>query len=134
MAGSLLEEFEIHHYGKPLFSIGGHSIAFTNSALFMFVAIAASTLLMVAAMRPQAVVPGRWQMIAEKLYDMIAEMIDSAGGEKARPYFPFIFSIFVFILFCNLFGMFPKSFAVTSHIVVNLAIALALFVIIIITG
>ena len=131
---SLLEEFEIHSLGVPLFSLGGQPVAFTNSALFMFLAIGACTLLMVAAMRPQAIIPGRWQMIAEKIYELVAEMVDSAAGEKARPFFPFIFSIFAFILFCNLFGMIPWSFAVTSHLVVNLAIALALFFIIIITG
>lgn len=131
---SLLEEFEIHPIGKPLFSLAGHSISFTNSALFMFVAIGTCTLLMVLAMRPQAVVPGRWQMLAEKIYDIVADMVDSGAGEKARPFFPFIFSIFTFILFCNLFGMLPGSLAVTSHVIVNLAIALTLFVIIIITG
>jgi len=131
---SLLEEFEIHPISQPLFTLAGHPIAFTNSALFMFLAIGACTLLMVAAMRPQAVVPGRWQMLAEKIYDIVADMVDSSAGEKARPFFPFIFSIFTFILFCNLFGMLPGSLAVTSHVIVNLAIALFLFLIIIITG
>jgi len=100
----------------------------------MFIAITACTLLMVAAMRPQAVIPGRWQMLAEKIYDTVADMVDNSAGEKARPFFPFIFSIFTFILFCNLFGMLPGSLAVTSHVIVNLAIALTLFVVIIITG
>ena len=73
-------------------------------------------------------------MIAEKIYDMVADMVDTGAGEKARAFFPFIFSIFTFILFCNLFGMLPDSLAVTSHVIVNLGIALTLFVIIIITG
>ena len=131
---SLLEEFEIHSLGAPLFSLGGHTVSFTNSALFMFLAIGACTFLMVAAMSPRAVVPGRWQMVAEKIYDVVADIIHSAAGEKAKPFFPFIFSIFTFILFSNLFGLIPGSFAVTSQIIVNLAIALALFVIIIVTG
>ena len=131
---SLLEEFEIHDLSAPLFSIGSHPIAFTNSALFMFLAIAACTALMVLAMRPAAMVPGRWQVIAEKLHDMIADMLDSTAGEYSKPFFPFIFTVFVFILFCNLFGMLPHSLAVTSHILVNVAIALTLFSIIIITG
>jgi F-type H+-transporting ATPase subunit a len=131
---SLLEEFEIHPIGAPLFSLAGHPIAFTNSALFMFIAIASCTLLMVSAMRWQAVVPGRWQMVAEKIYDIVGDVVESSAGEKARPFFPFIFTIFTFILFCNLFGMLPGSLAVTSHIIINLAIALALFVVITITG
>jgi F-type H+-transporting ATPase subunit a len=131
---SLLEEFEIHNLGAPLFSVGGHPIAFTNSALFMLLAITASTALMVLAMRPQAVVPGRWQMLAEKMYDFISDMVESTAGENSKPFFPFIFTIFAFILFCNLFGMLPKSLAVTSHILINVAIALTLFAIIIVTG
>jgi len=134
MAASLLEEFEIHPLSTPLFSIAHHPISFTNSALYMFLAIASATFLMVVAMRQQAVVPGRWQMLAEKIYDTVADMVDSGAGEKARPFFPFIFSIFIFILFCNLFGMVPGSLAVTSHVVINLAIALTLFLVIIITG
>ena len=131
---SLLEEFEIHPLTQPLFSLGGHPVAFTNSSLFMLLAIMASTALMVLAMRPKALVPGRWQMLAESLYNGISGMVENTAGEKGRPFFPFIFTIFMFILFCNLFGMFPWSLAVTSHIVINLAIALTLFSIIIITG
>jgi F-type H+-transporting ATPase subunit a len=131
---SLLEEFEIHPLSKPLFSLAGHPVAFTNSSLFMFLAIGAATALMVLAMRPQAVIPGRWQMLAEFFYNTTANMLEGAAGEKARPFFPFIFSVFAFVLFCNLFGMLPGSLAVTSHIIINLAIALLLFLVIIVTG
>lgn len=131
---SLLEEFEIHPLSAPLFTVAGHPIAFTNSALFMLLAVAASTLLMTLAMRPAAMVPGRWQMLAESVYSAISGMVESTAGEKARPFFPFIFSIFIFILFCNLFGMFPHSLAVTSHIVINFSIALLLFLVITVTG
>lgn len=131
---SLLEEFEIHSLSKPLFSLAGHSISFTNSSLFMFLAIMSATALMVLAMRPQAVVPGRWQMLAETFHNMIANMLESTAGESSKPFFPFIFSIFIFIFFCNLFGMLPGSLAVTSHILINLTIALLLFVVILITG
>jgi F-type H+-transporting ATPase subunit a len=134
MASSLLEEFEIHDLSAPLFHIGSHPIAFTNSALFMVIATFAATALMVCAMRPAAMVPGRWQMLTEKLYNMIADMLHSTAGEDSKPFFPFIFTVFVFILFCNLFGMLPHSLAVTSHILVNVAIAMTLFAIIIITG
>jgi F-type H+-transporting ATPase subunit a len=131
---SMFEEFEIHDLSAPLFSIGGHPITFTNSTLFMLLAILASTALMVLAMRPQAIVPGRWQMLAEKLYGLVAEMVTGTAGEEAKPFFPLIFSIFVFILFCNLLGLIPGSLAVTSHVVINFAIAIGLFTIIIITG
>lgn len=134
MAASLLEEFEIHSLSQPLFNLGGYPITFTNSTLFMFLSIAGATALMVFAMRPQAIVPGRWQMLAELVYNTIAGMLEGTAGDKARPFFPLIFSIFIFILFCNLLGMFPGSLSVTSHIIVNLAIALMLFAVIIVTG
>ena len=73
-------------------------------------------------------------MLAEKIYNMVADMLESGAGEKARPFFPLLFTIFTFVLFCNFFGMLPGSLAVTSHIIINLAIALFLFVVIIITG
>jgi F-type H+-transporting ATPase subunit a len=131
---SLLEEFEIHPLTTPLFNIGNYPIAFTNSSLFMFLAIISATMLMVLAMRPQAMVPGRWQMLTETTYNVIVNMVTGTAGEKAEPFFPFIFSIFMFILFCNLFGMLPHSLAVTSHILINFTIASALFIVIIITG
>lgn len=131
---SLLEEFEIHPMSRPLFSLHGHSISFTNSSLFMFLAIGTATALLVLSMRPQALVPGRWQMVSESFYNMISNMLDSTAGDKARPFFPFIFSLFIFILFCNTFGMLPHSLAVTSHILINFTLALALFAIIIVTG
>lgn len=134
MAASLLEEFEIHSLSQPLFSLAGHPISFTNSSLFMFLAIGTAAALMIGAMRPQAVVPGRWQMLAESFYNMIATMVEGTAGEHARPFFPFIFSLFIFIFFCNLFGMLPGSLSVTSHIIVNLSLALLLFAIIIVTG
>ncbi len=130
---SLLEEFEIHHMSAPMM-VMGHPITFTNSALFMILAVLSSSAFMVLSLRPQSLVPGRWQMLAETLYGMISGMLENTAGEKARPFFPFIFSVFIFILFCNLFGMLPGSLAVTRHILINVSIALTLFAIIIITG
>ncbi len=131
---SVFEEFEIHSLSEPLFTLAGHPISFTNSALFMFLSIIGCTLFMVLAVKPQAVVPGRWQMMAEKLYNLVADLLESGAGEKAKPFFPFIFTIFSFILFANLFGMLPWSHSVTSHIIVNFSIAILLFIVIIITG
>ena len=131
---SPLEEFEIHSYGSPLFTLAGHPITFTNSALFMLLAVLGSTFFMVASMRQQAVIPGRWQMMGETIYNLVANMVDGAAGEKAKPFFPFIFTVFIFILFSNLLGMLPYTLDVTSHILINFAIALLLFAIIIITG
>ncbi|MER2519123.1 MAG: F0F1 ATP synthase subunit A [Bdellovibrionales bacterium] len=130
----MLEEFEIHALSKPFMTIGDHPIAFTNSALFMFLAVLCSTALMVLAMKRRALVPGRWQMLAETLYNLVTNMLESSAGEKAKPFFPLIFTIFVFLLFSNLLGMLPWSLSVTSHVLVNLMIALILFTVIIVTG
>ncbi len=134
MAANLLEEFEVHHFSAPLFSIGNHHVTFTNSSMWMIVSVIASVLLMVVAMRPQAVIPGRWQILAESTYNFIANLVRDAAGEQARPFFPFIFSIFIFIFFCNFLGLIPYALPVTAHLVVNLALALFLFLIITITG
>ena len=131
---SPIEQFEIHALTPPLFHLAGQPVAFTNSALYMFLAVALATALTVVAMRPQALVPGRWQMLAETLYNAIADTVTSAAGEKAKPFFPFIFTLFIFIMCCNLLGMIPHSLTVTSHIIVNLSLALFIFVVITITG
>ncbi len=121
MAANLLEEFELRHFSMPLFSVGGHEITFTNSSLWMLISVVASALLMIVAMRPQAVIPGRWQVLAESTYNMVANLIRDAAGEQSRPFFPFIFTIFIFIFFCNLLGLTPYALPVTAHLIVNLA-------------
>lgn len=131
---SMFEEFEIHSLTKPLFSIGGYPITFSNSSLFMFLAIGLSTLLMIVAMRKESLIPGRWQMLAETVHNIIYDMVRNTAGDAAKPFFPFIFTIFVFVLFCNLLGLLPGSLAVTSHVIVNFAIAIFLFLVIIIAG
>jgi F-type H+-transporting ATPase subunit a len=131
---SLFEHFEVHRMSGPLFTVGGHSVSFTNSSLYMFISIAAAFLFFAIALKPKAVIPGRLQMSAEVLYNLVGGMLADNAGAKARPFFPFVFSIFAFIFFCNLSGMFPWSFSVTSHVVVNFAIAILLFSAIIITG
>ena len=134
MTSPVIEQFEIHSLSAPLFTLAGQPVAFTNSALYMFLAVAAAVALVWGAMRPQALVPGRWQMLAELLYKMVADIVESAAGEKARPFFPFVFTVFIFVLCCNFLGMIPHSFTVTSHLVVNMFLALFLFVMITFIG
>lgn len=117
-----LEQFEIHAL-VPL-QVGGVDISFTNSSLAMATATAAITLFLTLSMRGRALVPGRWQSLAELAYEFIANMIRDNVGTEGRRYFPFIFSLFMFILFGNLLGLVPFSFTFTSHIVVTGALAL----------
>jgi F-type H+-transporting ATPase subunit a len=131
---SLLDEFEIHPLSEPLFSVAGHPVAFTNSALFMLLAVMCASLLMMLGMRSRALVPGRWQMAAETIYNMIVNMVEGATGKNAEAFVPFVFSLFIFILFCNVLGLIPYSMTVTSQIIVNFSLAIFLFIVIIITG
>lgn len=124
MAGPL-EQFEI----KPLaeLSVAGIDISFTNSALWMVIAAVLVTGFMTLSMRRGALVPGRWRGSAEVMYEFVANMLKDNVGSAGRKYFPFVFTLFMFVLFGNLLGMIPHSFTFTSHIAVTFAMALVIF-------
>jgi len=121
-----LEQFQIKRL-VPM-DVAGVDVSFTNSALWMVIAIALITALMLYGMRRQALVPGRVQSAAEMAYEFVANMLEDNVGHGGKPYFPFIFSLFMFILFANLLGMVPYSFTTTSHIVVTFAFAIVVFI------
>ena len=123
---SPLAQFEIKRL-VPM-EVGGLDVSFTNASLFMVVAIAAVTLFLTWSMRSRAMVPGRMQSMAEISYEFIADMIKDNVGSDGRKYFPFIFTLFMFVLFCNLLGMIPYTFTVTSQIIVTFALAALVFV------
>ncbi len=117
-----IHQFEL----KPIFSlgrIGGSEIVFTNASLFMFGAVALVTLLTMLATRNRAVVPGRLQSLVEMSYEFVASTVRSSAGNEGMRFFPFVFSLFMFILILNLFGMIPGGFTVTSHIIITFALA-----------
>ncbi|MFC4295654.1 F0F1 ATP synthase subunit A [Novosphingobium tardum] len=129
-----MHQFEVVTY-KPL-SLGGYDVSFTNSSLWMLIALAAvSIFLFVGTARPQ-VVPGRWQAAVEYIYDFVRKMLDENVGPEGRRYAPLIFSIFVFVLACNLLGLIPwiGAFTPTSHISVTLGLALLVFITVCIVG
>ncbi len=103
------------------------AVSFTNASLFMVLAVAAATILMVYGMRQRSLVPGRLQSVAELTYEFVANMVRDNVGSNGRQYFPFIFSIFMFVLMCNMLGMVPYSFTVTSHIIVTFVMAMVVF-------
>lgn len=123
---SPLEQFQIKRL-VPM-EIGGIDVSFTNSAAFMVLAVVLATALLVFSMRGRAMVPGRFQSIAELSYEFIAGMLRDNVGSEGRQYFPFVFTLFMFILFANLIGMAPYTFTVTSHIIVTFALAMVVFV------
>ena len=121
-----LHQFEIQRI-VPL-HIGGIDISYTNSALLMTIVVVLITALTVLGTRKASLVPDRWQSVAEMMYEFVADMVDSNAGHGARDYFPFVFTLFVFILFANLIGLVPWSFTITSHIIVTFALALVVFI------
>jgi len=123
---SPLAQFQV----KKIFALqaAGYDISFTNASLFMLLAVLAIALFMSLGMRRGALVPNRFQSMVELSYQFIANLIQDNIGMEGMRYFPLIFSLFMFVLFCNLLGMMPYSFTVTSHIIVTFALAAFIFV------
>jgi F-type H+-transporting ATPase subunit a len=121
-----LEQFKI----EPLIPIhiGGLDVSYTNASLFMTIAVVLITALLVLGTKRGALVPGRWQSVAEMSYEFVADMVDTNSGHGAEPFFPFIFTLFMFVLFANFLGLIPYSYTVTSQIVVTFALAATVFV------
>ena len=122
---SPLTQFEIKRLVD--IDIGGLDVSFTNSSLMMVIVLVLVTALLTLSMRGRAMVPGRWQSIAELSYEFIANMLRENVGSQGRQYFPFVFTLFMFIVTSNLLGLLPYSFTVTSHIVVTFALAIVVF-------
>ena len=129
---SPLAQFEI----KKLIPINimGHDVSFTNSALFMILAIVFASFFMLVSTRRKALIPTRAQMFAESIFGMIADMLHQNVGEGGKKFMPLIFSLFMFVLFCNLLGMIPYAFTATSHISVTFVLAILVFLTVTIVG
>ncbi len=123
---SPLEQFTIHHLVE--IEVGGVNASFTNSALCMVIAATAATLLLTLGPRKRALVPGRWQSVAELSYEFIANMVRENIGADGRRFFPAVFTLFMFVLFGNMLGMLPYGFTFTSHIIVTFGLALSVFI------
>jgi F-type H+-transporting ATPase subunit a len=129
---SPLEQFEIHRW-VPM-NIGGVDASFTNSSFFMVLVVLLSTAFLLGGMRRGALVPGRWQSMVEVTYEFVASMLSENVGHGSRKFFPFVFSLFVFIIIANLLGMIPFAFTVTSHIIVTFTLALIVILLVTILG
>src|SRR5262245_2341804 len=115
-------------------NIGGWDVSFTNSALFMLLAVALTTLFFIAATQARALVPGRLQSVAEIAHDVIANMCRESMGREGMKFFPFVFALFIFVFACNMLGIIPGFFTVTSHIVVTAALAVMVFLTVLVVG
>ena len=127
MSTNPMHQFIVYRIG-PEISLGNVDISFTNASLFMMISALAIISVFFAGTRRKAVIPTKIQLLTELSYTLVSKMISDTAGSKAKPYFPFIFSLFMFVLFCNMLGMLPYSFTVTSHIIVTFALAAVVFI------
>ena len=128
-----IHQFEI----KKLFvlgTIGGREIAFTNSAVFMLIVVLLITALMIGATASRSLVPGRLQSVAEISYEFVANMVTNSAGTEGMKFFPFVFTLFMFVLFANIIGLIPYTFTVMSHIIITSALAALVFLVVVVYG
>ncbi len=114
--------------------IGPYEIAFTNSSLYMVIALGVILALMLGATSRRSLVPGRLQSVAELSYEFMASTLRSSAGPEGMKFFPLVFSLFMFILAVNVIGIIPFTFTVTSHIIITVSLALLVFFTVIIYG
>ena len=107
----------------PLGHVGSQQLAFTQSALYMFAAVGVIALITIVATASRAVVPGRMQALAEIFYEFMEDTLHQATGDSGKKFMPLVFSLFMFVLVLNLFGMIPYAFAVTSHLIITFGLA-----------
>ena len=123
---SPLEQFEITPFVH--LEVGSVDLAFTNSSLAMVITIAVITLFLTLSVNTRSIIPSRVQLISELSYGFIAQLLKDTVGGQGRKYFPFVFTIFMFVLIGNMVGMLPYSFTFTSHIIVTFALAAIVFI------
>lgn len=129
---SPLEQFELHKLVTA--DVMGYDVSFTNSAMFMVATVVLVGLFLVLGMRNAKLVPGRWQTAVESTHEFVVGMVDENIGPNGRKYVPFIFSLFMFVLFANLIGLIPFAFTTTSHLAVTFAFASFIFLLCIAIG
>ena len=134
MSTDPIHQFHINPISPPI-HLGALDATFTNASLFMVASVAVASVFMAWAMRPQALVPGRAQSVAEITYGFIYGMVkDAAGEEGVKRFFPFVFTLFMFIFAANMIGMFPYWFAPTGQIIVTASMALIVFATVLLVG
>jgi|TARA_B100001540_G_scaffold283949_1_gene275870 F-type H+-transporting ATPase subunit a len=127
MAANPMTQFNVYRIG-PEIKVGEIDISFTNASLFMIISTVTILLIFNFGAKKNSIIPNKMQLLGELSYSFIAKMISDTAGSKAKPYFSFIFSLFMFVLFCNMLGMIPYTFTVTSHIIVTFVLAAFIFI------
>ena len=132
MANDPIHQFQIHKL-FPI-EVGGVDFSFTNSSLFMALTVAAASAFLIFSTSGRGLVPSRMQSVSEMAYEFVAGMLRSSAGTEGMRFFPMVFSLFMFVLVANLFGMFPYFFTITSHIIVTFALAMLVILTVTIYG
>ena len=114
--------------------IGGVDLSFTNSALFMGLTVVAASAFLMLSTRGRGLVPTRWQSAAELTYEFMAQTLRESAGSEGMKFFPFVYTIFMFVLIGNLWGMFPYFFTITSHIIITAALAIMVILTVVVVG
>ncbi len=127
-----IHQFDIHRI-IPL-NIGGWDVSFTNASAFMVLAVLLTVGFFMVATRTRSLVPTRLQSLAEISYEFVAGMLRDSIGKEGMKYFPFVFALFIFIFVCNMLGLIPGAFTVTSHIIVTAALAAIVFLTVLVVG
>ena len=130
----IFEIFSFGSTGNDAQTAGGFELVFTNSALFMVLTVGLIASYLILSTRGRGLVPSRLQLVSEMSYEFVANMVRSSAGSEGMKFFPFVFTLFTFILIANMFGMFPYFFAVTSHLIVTVALSLLVMTIVIVYG
>jgi len=123
---SPLKQFEIDTISS--IELGGYNISFTNSSFAMLITVLVITLFLTLTVNTRSIVPSRMQLISELMYNFIAQLLSDTVGDNGKRYFPFVFSLFMFVLIGNMVGMIPYQFTFTSHIIVTFALAAVVFI------
>ena len=127
MATNPMNQFEVYRIG-PEMVFGSLNFSFTNASLFMVISATSILFLLYIGTKKKLLVPSKIQLVSEMSYTFVAKMINDTAGANAKPFFPFIFTLFMFVLFCNMVGMLPYSFTVTSHIIITFMLATMIFI------
>ncbi len=132
MATDPIHQFQVHKI-VPM-EIGGVDVSFTNSSLFMVATVVGASAFLLLATRNRRLIPSRGQSAAELTYQFVENTLKESAGTAGMKFFPFVFTLFMFILVANLWGMFPYFFTVTSHIIVTAALAMAVILVVLVYG
>ena len=133
MATNPMHQFEVYRIG-PEINLGGINLSYTNASLFMTISVMLILSLLFFGTKKKSLIPSKIQLITEMSYTFVAKMINETAGSSAKSFFPFVFTLFMFVLFCNMVGMLPYSFTVTSHIIVTFILAAIVFIGVTIVG